>query len=73
MPALAMILGYEREQWYEHMLQPEILWAVIALVGIIAWTITTIARQHYRHQERLAMIERGMRPDSDEHPHSHAS
>lgn len=70
MPALAT-LGYRTSEWYEHIFKPEILWAVIALVGIIAWTLTAVVRQHYRHQERLAMIERGMRPDPDDRsPHA---
>ena len=64
------MLAYE---WYDRLLRPEILWAIIAVFGIICWTITTVVRSQHRHQERLAMIERGMAPDADfDRPRRHA-
>lgn len=60
-------------EWYDRVLRPEILWAVIALFGIISYTITNVVRAQHRHQERLAMIERGMTPDADpDRPRRHA-
>jgi len=56
--------------WYHYILRPEILWAVIAIVGILAWAVVSVVRLQHRHRERLAMIERGMHPDPDERPRS---
>jgi len=58
------------EPWYRALLDPGLVWAIIAILGLLCWTTTSIVNAHHRHRERLAMIERGIHPDRDEPPRS---
>ncbi len=59
-----MLLGTE---WYDVIHHPGTIWAIVAIIGIISYTILSVTRMHHVHRERLAMIERGMNPDTDRH------
>jgi hypothetical protein len=37
---------------------------LVAIAAILVWGVTELAKMLLAHQERLAMIERGIHPDS---------
>ena len=43
--------------------RPEILALLIPIVAIVVGGLVAIIKMMIRHQERMAMIERGMHPD----------
>jgi hypothetical protein len=49
--------------WWVYLVQSPFLFYMIPIVGILAWAVVSLVRMQHRHQERLAMIERGMHPD----------
>jgi hypothetical protein len=51
-------------RWLEFLEHPETLIFLIPIVGILVGGIITITKTMIRHRERMAMIERGMHPDS---------
>jgi hypothetical protein len=51
-------------QWLEFFSRPEALVFMIPIVAILVGGIITITKTMIRHRERMAMIERGMHPDS---------
>lgn len=60
-----MLLAQISDRWVEGLFT---VWGMI-IVGIITGTIVTVTRMVIRHRERIAMIERGMRPpDTPDEP-----
>ncbi len=43
--------------------RPELLALLIPIVAIIVFGIVAVVKMFVRHQERMALIERGMHPD----------
>lgn len=51
---------------FETLFSPTVLPFLIPIVGIIVFGVVCGVKAVARHQERMAMIERGMHPDSPE-------
>ncbi len=49
--------------FFERLLDPAIIWAVIPIVAIIGVFGKQIVSRYFDHQERMAKIEAGMDPD----------
>lgn len=49
--------------FFEKLLDPAIIWAVIPTVAIIGVFAKQIVNRYFDHQERMAKIEAGMDPD----------
>lgn len=49
--------------WTEILDNPVALGCLVGIIAIITGGITSIVRMYIKHQERMAMIERGMHPD----------
>jgi hypothetical protein len=47
----------------EKLLDPGVLVFLVGIVAILVWGTVSIVRRAIEHQERLAMIERGLHPD----------
>ena len=45
------------------LLSPSTLPLLIPIVAIIVWGMVVVVKMIIRHQERMAMIDRGMHPD----------
>ncbi len=63
---LGAVQSAPAEPWFQRLLDPNLIWAVIAILGLICWTTFAIVNAYHRHRERLAMIERGIHPDRDD-------
>ena len=50
--------------WSRLLDKPDILGVMIPILGIIAFLIIIIVKKVFAHRERMAMIERGIHPDS---------
>ena len=53
--------------WNE-LINSRTVWALVAITWLVVSAVVKLVRMHYRHVERLAMIDRGLVPDghSDE-------
>ena len=49
--------------FFEKLLNPAVIWAVIPVVAIIMIFGKQIISRYFDHQERMAKIEAGMDPD----------
>ncbi len=49
--------------FFEKLLDPAIIWAVIPTVAIIGVFAKQMLNRYFDHQERMARIEAGMDPD----------
>lgn len=45
---------------------PAFLALMIPIVAIVVWGLVSIIGMLIKHQERMAMIQRGMHPDKDD-------
>lgn len=51
-------------EWHHFFLNPAVVWVTIPIAAILIGGIQTLVKMYYSHQERIAMIEQGMHPDS---------
>jgi hypothetical protein len=49
---------------WDRILQPQVVWVLIPVAGIVMVGINSALAQIHRHRERLAMIEQGLDPDA---------
>jgi len=54
----------ERMEEFMSFLRSENVWVLIPVVAIVGGITHSIITSMHRHQERLAMIEKGMNPDA---------
>ena len=52
--------------WSTFFLNPATVWVVIPITAIVICGVRQIASMHYRHLERMAMIQQGLDPDKDD-------
>ena len=50
--------------WQAFFLNPAVVWVLIPITAIVFSGVTGIYTLYCRHQERIAMIENGIHPDS---------
>jgi hypothetical protein len=63
----ARTLGEFLMEW-NRILDPSILGLLIPVVALLVGGAIAITKMITKHQERLAMIERGINPDAPNHP-----
>ena len=51
-------------EWHQ-LVEPRNLWALVAGLWVVTSAIVRLVKMRYRHVERLAMIDRGMKPDDE--------
>lgn len=50
--------------WEAFFLNPAVVWVIIPVAAIVLGGVSEIYKMYCRHQERIAMIENGIHPDS---------
>ena len=49
--------------WAQYLFSPAVIVFLIPIVAIVCVVVTSLAKKHYKHRERMAMIEQGIHPD----------
>lgn len=53
---------------WNRLLRPDVLWVLIPITAIVFHAVRLIIERQHAHQERMAMIERGLHPDDPRAP-----
>ena len=53
--------------WQAFFLNPAVVWVLIPVSAILISGIRGLYSQYCKHQERIAMIENGLHPDTEMH------
>ena len=48
---------------WNQLLRPEVIWVFVPITAILVGGTLAVLRMINEHEERMAMIERGMRPE----------